>query len=110
MTDKKDIQKDIEQLQIVEQTLQTTMQQKQAFHAQLLEIDNALTEIGKAKEKVYKVVGPVMVLADKDQVKKDLESRKELLSVRADNLEKHESKLKDKFESLQKQVMESMKK
>lgn len=106
----KNLQKDIEQLQTVEQTLQVTMQQKQNFHAQLLEIDNALTEIGKSKDKVYRVVGPIMISAEKDHVKKDLESRKELMTVRVNNIEKQEKKLKERFEALQKELMESMKK
>jgi len=41
----KETEKDIAQLQLIEQNLQNFLVQKQTFQTQLLEIDNALKEL-----------------------------------------------------------------
>ncbi len=98
----------MEQLQVLEQSLQTTVAQKQNFQSQLLEIENALAEVQKSKEQVYRMVGPLMIAASASDVKKDLESRKEVLNLRLDNLNKQEKKLKERFESLHKEVLKNL--
>jgi len=101
-------QQQVEQLQVLEQSLQSTVAQKQNFQSQLLEIENALAEVQKSKEQVYRMVGSLMIVASAADVKKDLESRKEVLSLRLDNLTKQEKKLKERFESLHKEVMKHL--
>ena len=101
-------QQQMEQLQILEQTLQSTVAQKQNFQSQLLEIENALNEVQKTKEQVYKIVGPLMVAASRDDAKKDLESRKEILQLRMDNLQKQEKKIKERFDALHKEVVKHL--
>ncbi|HLC55184.1 MAG TPA: prefoldin subunit beta [Candidatus Nanoarchaeia archaeon] len=101
-------QQQVEQLQVLEQSLQSTVAQKQNFQSQLLEIENALAEVQESKEQVYRVVGPLMIAASAADVKSDLESRKEVLSLRLDNLTKQEKKLKERFESLHKEVMKHL--
>ena len=47
-----------------------------------MEVENALTEVTGAKAPVYKIVGNIMISAEKDSLKKDLTSRKEVLDLR----------------------------
>ncbi|MDO8556654.1 MAG: prefoldin subunit beta [Nanoarchaeota archaeon] len=101
-------QQQLEQLQMLEQTLQNTIMQKQNFQGQILEIENAVTEVAKTKEQVYKQVGPIMIATPAAELKKELENKKEVLNLRLQNLDKQEKKLKEKFETLQQELMKHM--
>lgn len=105
----KELEEKIGQLQILEQNLQTFSLQKQTFQAQLLEINNALDELSKNKGESYKIIGSIMVAASAEELKKDLESRKEIIELRINNFEKQESRLKEKAEKLQQELMKKIK-
>ena len=107
---KEETQKNIVQLQMLEQNLQNTLAQKQNFQAQASEMTNALKEVKDTKEKIFKVIGNIMISVEKNRVEKDLSEKKEILDLRIKNLEKQEKSLKEKFDSLQKEVMKNIKK
>lgn len=102
-------QQKISQLQLFEQSLQNVLIQKQQFQSQLVEIESALKEIGTAKE-VYKIVGNIMVDSKKDDLKKDLTSKKEIIELRIKTLEKQEKSIKEKATKMQSEVLEKIKK
>ncbi len=99
----------IENLHLIEQNLQNLSAQKQNLQAQLLEIENSLEEIKKSKGKVYKIVGSIMVLSEKDDVEKYLNSKKEIIELRIKNIEKQESKFKEKLNEIQQEVLKELK-
>lgn len=105
----KETEQKIKQLQILEQNLQNILLQKQTFQAQLLEIDNALNEI-KTDKTVYKIVGPIMILSNKKDLEKDLNNKKNILDLRIKNLEKHETQIKQKADTLRSEVMKDIEK
>ncbi len=105
----KETEEKIGQLQLMEQNLQNVLMQKQAFQTQLFEIDNALKELEKTKDETYKIVGPIMVAANKKDIKDDLQSKKEILELRIKNLEKQERKIKEEATQLQGEVMKKLK-
>ncbi len=109
MADKQEIQEKINQLSTMEQSLQTFLAQKQAFQAQLLEIKSALEELNKT-EKAYKIVGNVMVDANKSDLINELNQKKEIIDLRIKTLEKQEVKMRDKTSELQSEVMKEMSK
>jgi prefoldin beta subunit len=100
----KKMQERLAELQEFEQKIQTIAMQKHSFQAHLLEIENALGELKDAKE-AFKIVGSVVVSAEKEDLIKDLTSKKEVFDLRLDNLEKQEKKLRDSAEKLQQEVM-----
>lgn len=104
-----DTQQKIGQLQLMEQNLQQFLLQKQQFQTQLIELNSALGELDKTEE-AYKIVGNIMVLTKKDELKKDLESKKEVLDLRIKSIEKQEKVIKEKTQKMQAEVMESLKK
>ncbi len=106
---KKQTQQEITELQQIEQNLQTLILQKQQFQSQLLETDNALKELESAKE-VFKITGPIMILSKKEDVKENLENKKETLTIRIKNLEKQEARIKEKASELQTNILEKLKK
>ena len=84
--------------------------QKQAVQAQQIEVENALDELSKSQGKVYKILGPIMVGAKKEEVQSDLESKKEVLVLKLKNLDKQESQIREKAQKIQAEVLEQMKK
>lgn len=105
----KETEKQISELQLLEQNLQNFSMQKQNFQAQLFEVENALKEVENAKGATYKIVGAIMVSSDPDKLKKDLGSRKEVLELRVKNLKKQEDSVRVKAEDIQKEVVEKLK-
>jgi prefoldin beta subunit len=51
-----------------------------------------------------------MIKADKTDLKAELNSKKEIVDLRLKNIDKQEKQLKDKAETLQKEVMSKLKK
>ena len=105
----KEIEKKIQQLQLLEQNLQSILMQKQAFQMQLAENENALKELDKTKKNIYKIIGTIMVNSDKESLKKELKEQKDIFDLRVKSLEKQEKNFKEKAEELQKEVMEEIK-
>jgi len=105
----KNTEEKMQQLQMIEQNMQQTLSQKQQFQMQLMEIDSALKEI-KDTEKAYKIVGNIMVSSSKEDLEKDLTSKKEMTEIRVKTFEKQENSLKEKAEGLRKEVMTEMEK
>jgi len=102
-------QEDIKELQIMEQSLHSVLAQKQQFQVQLIELESSLTELEKT-DTAYKIVGNIMISADKEELKKDLESKKELFSSRMDVLGKQEEKYRKETKKLQEELMKKIKK
>ena len=50
----------IQQLQMIEQSLQSNLVQKQGFQAQLMEMESAISEIKKSGKTAYKIIGNVI--------------------------------------------------
>ena len=101
--------KKIEQLQLLQQNLQTIALQKQQIEEQLTELSSALTEL-KSTDKAYKIVGKIMIASPKDILAKDIEEKTEMAKVRLSSFSKQEENIKKSMEETQKEVMEELKK
>ena len=95
----------IQDLQILEQNFQNIIMQKQAFQLELNETTTALEEVGKSKGDVFRVLGQVMVKSNKDELKKDLKEKKELLELRIKAIEKQELGLRERIERLRGEIV-----
>jgi prefoldin beta subunit len=105
----KETQEKIQQLQMIEQGMQNFLMQKQQIQAQIIEIESALKELENTEES-FKIVGNIMVKADKETLKKDLTAKKEVLDLRIKSVEKQEKEMKDKASAMQSEVMKNLKK
>ena len=103
------VQEKIGKLQMLEQNMQNFLMQRQQFQSQLGEIESALEELDKT-DTAYRIIGNIMVKSPKDTLKKDLTSKKELMEVRIQALEKQESQLQEKAKTLKEEVMKNIKK
>ena len=100
--------KKIQELQILEQTIQNILMQRQAFLLELNETNLALEELKTADKEVYKIIGQVMFKASKEELEKDLKSKKEILELRGRNLEKQESSFKGEMLKLREEIMRNI--
>jgi len=105
----KETEQKISQLQMFEQSLQSFLGQKQQFQVQLVEVESALGELDNT-DKAYKIVGNIMVEADKNELKSELQSRKEMLELRIKTMEKQETHVREKASKLQSEILKNIKK
>jgi prefoldin beta subunit len=104
----KDTEKKIEQLQLMEQSIQTVLMQRQQLQAQLIEIESALKEI-QATDNAYKILGNIMVKTDRNALENELKTKKDIIELKSKTLEKQEKSIRDKSKSLQEEVMKKLK-
>jgi len=91
-------QEQIQEIQILEQNLQSLLMQKQAFQLELNETDSALHSLEKADDEVYKITGQILIKADKLDLKKELAEKKKLLELRLKAIENQESKITERID------------
>jgi len=96
--------KDIENYQVMQQQLQIIMLQKQQLQMQTDEMNHALEELGKSSGTVYRIVGPIVIQSAKDEVSKDLQSKREEFNSRVELLGKQEERLKKNLIELRKTI------
>ena len=82
--------------------------QKQQIESQLIEINSAINELGNT-DKSYKIIGRIMIASNKETLNKELNEKKEVINLRLKNISEQEEKINRNIESLQKEVVESLK-
>ncbi|MBS3076821.1 prefoldin subunit [Candidatus Pacearchaeota archaeon] len=98
-TDKK-----IEELQLLETHLQSFLAQKQAMQIELNEIENAFGELKNSGDEVYKMTSGFLIKSNEEKVKKELEEKKKLLSVRIGAIEKQEKLIEKDVAKLREEI------
>ena len=105
----KEHEEKITEIQLLEQSIQSLLQQKQKSQNELVEIENALNELNNTKSKPYKIVNGIMFEAETEDLKKELISKKEVIDIRIKNIDKQEQEIRRKAEELQKEVLKDIK-
>jgi len=105
----KETENKIKELQVLEHSLQSILMQKQAFQMELGETENAMEELGKTKEDVYKIVGNIMIKKSHEEILKDLKDKKDLILLRLKSMAGQEKSLADDSEKLRKEVLSKIK-
>jgi prefoldin beta subunit len=100
------LREQLSRLQQLQQNLQAIMMQKQQVELEVVEIDRALEELRKLEgdKPVYKGAGPLLVKANKDDVLKELEEKKELSNTRLTVLGKQETRVKDNLKEVENKI------
>ena len=105
-----EINKKIEELQVLGNHLQNFLLQKQSLQVELNEIANALEETGKSDGEVYKIVSGVMLKSERRLIEKDLNEKKKLIEMKISSIEKQESLLDVKAMEIRKEIDKSVSK
>lgn len=98
----------IQQMQFIEQSLQSILMQKQAFQMEFSETVEALKELDNSGDEVYKIIGQLMIKVSKETIRKDLESKEKLLKTRLDALGKQELSLTEQSSKLRNELTNSI--
>ncbi|RMD66582.1 prefoldin subunit beta [Candidatus Pacearchaeota archaeon] len=104
MKEKANVEKKIEELRVIEGSLQNLLAQKQSLQLELNEVKNALSEIDKTSDDVYKIVAGVMLRAAKDKLKQELGEREKTLKMRIEAIEKQEKLLEKKTAEIRREI------
>ena len=102
-------QQKIQEMQILEQTFQQFMMQKQAFTMEGNESEKALEELEKAEGDVFKIVGSSIVIkTEKAKLQEELKHKKELIDLRLKKINEQEKEFTDKLQKLREEVMKEI--
>jgi prefoldin beta subunit len=106
----KEDQDDIIKFQQTQQQIQILLMQKQNIQMQGAEIEGAMKELEKAKEKdAFEVIGNIMVKKPKKEIMDSLKEKKELMDLRMSTIDKQAEKLNEKAVELQKKLASNIK-
>lgn len=100
----------IQEMQLLEQSLQNLLLQKQAFQMELTETQSALKEIESADDEVFKIIGQLMIKTDKPKLKDELTNKDKLLNLRLKSIEKQEFSLTEQLDKFREEIMKDRKK
>lgn len=102
-------EKNIQEMQLLEQNLHNLLLKKQAFQIELSETQAALKEIEDANDDIFKVVGELMIKTEKSKIKKELSEKEKMVELRLKTIEKQEQMLAEKIDSLREELMKQLK-
>jgi len=91
----------MQEMQILQQNLQNTLHQRQAFQMELNETKSAIEEIKKSDDEVFKIIGGLMIKTGKNNAEKELAEKEKFLEMRIKTIEKQENFLRDKIKNLE---------
>jgi prefoldin beta subunit len=101
-------EKKIQEMQILEQRLQNSILQKQAFQMEQAETNSALKEIEKSGDEVFKIIGQLMIKSEKSKIKEELLNKQKILELRIKSFEKQENSLTEQLDKLRDELSQSM--
>jgi len=102
-------QQKIQQLQMMEQSFQQLLMQKNAFSMEANETDFIIKEVEKTKGEVSRVIGnQVVVKTTKEEILEDMKNKKKLLDTRMKSIDEQEKEFSQKIEEIRKEVMEKI--
>jgi len=101
-----ELEKLIIRYQQIESQLASVVTQKSVVTSQMREVERALSILQNLEKDViiYKSTGFILVKVKKEDVIKELEDKKEELSIRLTSLERMESTLKKQLEEVKSQI------
>ena len=100
----------LQEMAILEQSIQHLSLQKQSLQFEINEVLSALEELKKSSEKeAFKIVGQIMVKSKKEDLEKELNEKKDMAELRAKSIEKQEQSLRERLLSMRNEVMKKLK-
>ena len=102
-------QRQIQELQMMEQGFQQLLMQKNAFSMEANETDLIIKEVEKTSGEVSKIIGnQVVIKTTKEEIMEDMKSNKKLIETRMEAINKQEKEFSEKIESIREEVMKKI--
>jgi len=100
------LNKKLEEFEVLRQTYLALIYQKQKIEEELLEVENAIKELENMKddEKVFIMIGNVLIRKDKKSVIEELKEKRDILNIRIKSLDKQEVQLRERLTNLQNEI------
>lgn len=104
-----EVQGKIQELQMLEQSFQQLMMQKNAFSMEQNETDYIIKEVEKTEGEVSRIVGgQVVIKTTKEEIMEDMQNKKKLIDTRMESIEKQEKEMSENIESIREEVMKAI--
>lgn len=100
-------QNNIDALGILEQNLASLVSQRQTLQKQLLDISQAQEEVAKVED-AYQIVGTIMIKKNAEDLSKELDEKKETLTIKVSSVQKQEEQIRKQLQTLQDEVMKNL--
>ncbi|MBT6690124.1 hypothetical protein HN903_03845 [archaeon] len=102
-------QQQIQQLQMMEQSFQQLLMQKNAFSMESNETDLIIKEVEKTEGEVSRIIGnQVVIKATKEEILEDMKNKKKLLDTRMKTIDEQEQEFSKKMEDIREEVMKKI--
>jgi prefoldin beta subunit len=102
-------QQKIQQLQMMEQTFQQLLMQKNAFSMEQNETDFIIKEVEKTEGEISRIIGnQVVIKSTKEAILEDMKKKKELIDTRMKSIDEQEKEFSEKIESIRNEVMKKI--
>lgn len=96
----------IQELQMMEQSFQQFLMQKNTFSMELNETNLIIKEVEKTSGEISRIVGgQVVIKSSKEEILKDMKNKKNLLETRMKSIDKQEQEFSKKMEDIREEVM-----
>ncbi len=101
----------LSQFQQTQQQAQALMFQKQQLEFTLRETERAIGELEKLKEgtPIYRTLGGILVKADRPEVEKELNERRETLDLRIKTIERQEGRVIKRLNEMRAKLQDVLK-
>jgi prefoldin beta subunit len=101
----------IQELQMLEQSFQQLLMQKNAFSAEVHDTDSIIKEVEKSSGEVSRLIGgQVLIKTTKEEVLKNMKERKKFLDSRMKSIDEKEVEYSKKIESLRDEILKKIQK
>ena len=102
-------QRQIQELQMMEQSFQQLLMQKNAFSMESNETDLIVKEVEKTEGEVSRIIGnQVVIKTTKEAILEDMKKKKELIETRMKAIDEQEKQFSEKMESIREEVMKKI--
>lgn len=98
----------VNQLQLLQQNLESLLEQKRAIQEQLFELNSAIQSL-PGSEKSYKIVGKLLIAKKSADLQKELEEEKQQYELHMNEIETQEKAIKEKMQKLQSELLKEIK-
>ncbi|MCH7850961.1 MAG: prefoldin subunit [Nanoarchaeota archaeon] len=96
----------IQEMQMLEQTFQQLLMQKNAFSMESNETELIIKEVEKSKGEISRIIGSqVVIRSTKEKILEEMKTKKELIKTRSIAIDKQEKELSEKLDSLREEIM-----
>ena len=102
-------QQKIQQLQMMEQSFQQLLMQKNAFSMEANETDFIIKEVEKTEGEISRIIGnQVVIKSTKEAILEDMKKKKELIATRMKTIDEQEKQFSEQIESIRNEVMKKI--